>query len=278
MTMKTLKSLDISSLPIMTTAINIILSIIISVIIVIILGIAAPTSILAVIIFIPAIICGTILVSVYTTFIQGFLYNLISTKTPISIVLEDDGAISKISPTSTAIVVSVITTIIAILELIILMIIVPILLGTIIQTMMLAGQSVIAYTLYQIMMMVSSPTFIFALIVGGFIITFIYTLIGAYLYNYLGGKGKGAKVEIDNNSSLKSVNIMSLAIVTAVISLILGLITGIIMAISSGQYIEIIVYAVGSLIAGFVVAAILAALTNALAPRICEIKFELIDE
>ena len=83
MTMKTLKSLDISSLTIMTTAINIILSIIISVIIVIILGIAAPTSILAVIIFIPAIICGTILVSVYTTFIQGFLYHLISTSTLI---------------------------------------------------------------------------------------------------------------------------------------------------------------------------------------------------
>lgn len=278
MSIKILKSLDISSVTVMATAINIIFSIIVSIIILAIGGIISVDFIGPLALIIPAIICGTIMVSVYKNFIGSFIYNIISKKTAVSFNLEDDGTISKISTTSTALIAAIITTIILIMEYLILMIIAPLMLSSGIQTLMMSGQTVIAYTLYQIMIMITSPGFIAITIIGGFIVCFIYVLIGTYLYNFIASKDYGIEVKISDDSTLDFIDVRSFSTAIAAITLVLGFISGLVSAISSGQYIEIISNTVGNFITGFIIASIIAFAYNKLSPKLGKIKFELIDE
>ncbi len=278
MSVKILKSLDMSSITVMATAINIVFSIIVSVIFLIIGGIVSVDFIVPLALLIPAIVCGTIMVSIYKNFIGSFIYNIISKKTAISFNIEDDGTISKISTTSTALIVAIISTIIFIMEYFVIMIIAPLMLSSGIQTLMMSGQAGIAYALYQVMMMITNPVFIAITIIGGFIVCFIYVLIATYLYNFIASKDYGIEVKISDNSTLDFIDSKSFSTAVAAIALVLGLISGIISAISSGQYFEIISNTVGNFIAGFVIASIIAFVYNKLSPKIGKIKFELIDE
>lgn len=275
---KRVKSLDISSVTIMATTITLIFAVIISVLGLIALGIISIDYIGVMAFLVPSIICGAIVVSVYRTFIQSFLYNLISKRTSVMISLEDDGTVSKVSTSSTAIVVSIISTVMILIEYMIGLLAIPLILSSAIQTLMMSGAQQIAFELYKLLMMVSNPVFVLGVIVGTFIVTFIYVLIGTYIYNYIASKGYGAEVNIKDNTILESVDVKSVATSAAMIALILGLISGIINAISTGDFFGIIISTVSSFIAWYIGGFILAALYNKLAPKVGKIKFELIDE
>lgn len=277
-TVKRLKSLDISSVTIMVTAISIIFSIIISIVLLIAMGIVSVNYVGVIGFLVPSLICGTIVVAVYRSFIEGFLYNVISKKTSIAFGLEDDGTVSKISTTSTALILAIISTVMIIIEYVIGLLLIPLILSSAIQTLMMSGQNAVAYSLYQILMMISNPVYIIVIIIGAFIVSFIYILIGTYIYNLIAEKGYGVKLNIINDSSLESIDVKTFALSIGLICLILGLISGIINAVTSGDYFGIIISVVVNFVAGYVSSAIIAIFYNKLAPRIGSIKFKLVDE
>ena len=92
------------------------------------------------------------------------------------------------------------------------------------------------------------------------------------------GNNYGAKLNIKENSSLESIDVKSFAISISIIYLVLGLISGILSAITTGNYLEIAITPIMTFILGFIVTAIIAWLYNVLAPKVGQIKFELIDE
>ncbi len=277
-TVKRLKSLDISSVTIMATTISLIFSIIISIIMLVIFGAISLNNIAIMAFIIPTLIFGTLIVSVYRNFIESWLYNLISKKTSIVFSIEEDGTVTNISTVSTALIIAIITTVMALIEYMVILFLGQLTLSAMVQTFMMTGQQLIAMQLYNLLLVVSNPLYVIGLIVGGFIISFIYVLIGTYIYNLIAGNNYGAKLNIKENSSLESIDVKSFAISISIIYLVLGLISGILSAITTGNYLEIAITPIITFILGFIVTAIIAWLYNVLAPKVGQIKFELIDE
>lgn len=277
-TVKRLKSLDISSVTIMATTISLIFSIIISIIMLVIFGAISLNNIAIMAFIIPTLIFGTLIVSVYRNFIESWLYNLISKKTSIVFSIEEDGTVTNISTVSTALIIAIITTVMALIEYMVILFLGQLTLSAMVQTFMMTGQQLIAMQLYNLLLVVSNPLYVIGLIVGGFIISFIYVLIGTYIYNLIAGNNYGAKLNIKENSSLESIDVKSFAISISIIYLVLGLISGILSAITTGNYLEIAITPIMTFILGFIVTAIIAWLYNVLAPKVGQIKFELIDE
>lgn len=277
-TIKRLKSLDISSVTIMATTISLIFSIIISIIMLVVFGAISLNNIAIMAFIIPTLIFGTLIVSVYRNFIESWLYNLISKKTSIVFSIEEDGTVTNISTVSTALIIAIITTVMALIEYMVILFLGQLTLSAMVQTFMMTGQQLIAMQLYNLLLVVSNPLYVIGLIVGGFIISFIYVLIGTYIYNLIAGNNYGAKLNIKENSSLESIDVKSFAISISIIYLVLGLISGILSAITTGNYLEIAITPIMTFILGFIVTAIIAWLYNVLAPKVGQIKFELIDE
>lgn len=277
-TVKRLKSLDISSVTIMATTISLIFSIIISIIMLVVFGAISLNNIAIMAFIIPTLIFGTLIVSVYRNFIESWLYNLISKKTSIVFSIEEDGTVTNISTVSTALIIAIITTVMALIEYMVILFLGQLTLSAMVQTFMMTGQQLIAMQLYNLLLVVSNPLYVIGLIVGGFIISFIYVLIGTYIYNLIAGNNYGAKLNIKENSSLESIDVKSFAISITIIYLVLGLISGILSAITTGNYLEIAITPIMTFILGFIVTAIIAWLYNVLAPKVGQIKFELIDE
>ncbi len=277
-TVKRLKSLDISSVTIMATTISLIFSIIISIIMLVVFGAISLNNIAIMAFIIPTLIFGTLIVSVYRNFIESWLYNLISKKTSIVFSIEEDGTVTNISTVSTALIIAIITTVMALIEYMVILFLGQLTLSAMVQTFMMTGQQLIAMQLYNLLLVVSNPLYVIGLIVGGFIISFIYVLIGTYIYNLIAGNNYGAKLNIKENSSLESIDVKSFAISISIIYLVLGLISGILSAITTGNYLEIAITPIMTFILGFIVTAIIAWLYNVLAPKVGQIKFELIDE
>lgn len=277
-TVKRLKSLDISSVTIMATTISLIFSIIISIIMLVVFGAISLNNIAIMAFIIPTLIFGTLIVSVYRNFIESWLYNLISKKTSIVFSIEEDGTVTNISTVSTALIITIITTVMALIEYMVILFLGQLTLSAMVQTFMMTGQQLIAMQLYNLLLVVSNPLYVIGLIVGGFIISFIYVLIGTYIYNLIAGNNYGAKLNIKENSSLESIDVKSFAISISIIYLVLGLISGILSAITTGNYLEIAITPIITFILGFIVTAIIAWLYNVLAPKVGQIKFELIDE
>ena len=277
-TVKRLKSLDISSVTIMATTISLIFSIIISIIMLVVFGAISLNNIAIMAFIIPTLIFGTLIVSVYRNFIESWLYNLISKKTSIVFSIEEDGTVTNISTVSTALIIAIITTVMALIEYMVILFLGQLTLSAMVQTFMMTGQQLIAMQLYNLLLVVSNPLYVIGLIVGGFIISFIYVLIGTYIYNLIAGNNYGAKLNIKENSSLEYIDVKSFAISISIIYLVLGLISGILSAITTGNYLEIAITPIITFILGFIVTAIIAWLYNVLAPKVGQIKFELIDE
>lgn len=277
-TVKRLKSLDISSVTIMATTISLIFSIIISIIMLVVFGAISLNNIAIMAFIIPTLIFGTLIVSVYRNFIESWLYNLISKKTSIVFSIEEDGTVTNISTVSTALIIAIITTVMALIEYMVILFLGQLTLSAMVQTFMMTGQQLIAMQLYNLLLVVSNPLYVIGLIVGGFIISFIYVLIGTYIYNLIAGNNYGAKLNIKENSSLESIDVKSFAISISIIYLVLGLISGILSAITTGNYLEIAITPIITFILGFIVTAIITWLYNVLAPKVGQIKFELIDE
>ena len=262
----------------MATTISLIFSIIISIIMLVVFGAISLNNIAIMAFIIPTLIFGTLIVSVYRNFIESWLYNLISKKTSIVFSIEEDGTVTNISTVSTALIIAIITTVMALIEYMVILFLGQLTLSAMVQTFMMTGQQLIAMQLYNLLLVVSNPLYVIGLIVGGFIISFIYVLIGTYIYNLIAGNNYGAKLNIKENSSLESIDVKSFAISISIIYLVLGLISGILSAITTGNYLEIAITPIITFILGFIVTAIIAWLYNVLAPKVGQIKFELIDE
>ena len=280
-TVKTLKSVNLSSVTIIGTAIHVILTIIGSIVALILIGTAIPSGIGVVGALIPAVVLASFAYSVYTLFTESYLYNWLAKRfNTISFEFEDQNTILKISPVPASLIIAIISTIMAIIASIIAMIILPFMLSSAVQTLMMTGQSEIAVTLYQLIMIVSNPVFIAIFIVATFIGTFIYTLIGTYIFNLLTTRIP-LKLElnkVDGITTVEKLDIKSFSFIFAVIGLILGLVSGFTNGISDGNFVNIIIPAVLGFISGFVVTAIGTFLYNVLAPKLGKVECELIDE
>ena len=276
---KILKSIDITSYTIMGTGIGVLFSVLASIILLVAIGILNAQSIGILAYIIPTLIVGTIMCSIYNRFAEGYLYNWLTKRmNPITFELKDGKEITKISTVPTALIASIITTILVILLCAVSIFIVPIILSSIVQTLMFSGQTVMAF--YQVAAVIMQPSVIAMIIVGSFIITFVFTLIATYIYNLLGSKGKGIVLDLSKDSemtSLNSINPLSLVIVLTVISLVFNIILAIISLVSGGDAYQALGNIVGGLINGVIGGGLLAIFYNFLATKLGKLKIELID-
>ena len=277
---KELKSIDLSSYTIILTGIGVIFALLLSIIVTIGIGIVSPENIGVSIYIIPTIIVGTFMIGIYRYFSEGLFYNLLTKKLKNIKFALNNGELIKISTTETATIIATITAIQSVLIYLVSTFILPLMLNTTIQTLMFSGQQLLAYNLYQIMLLISQPMTIIMFIFGSFVITFVFVLIGTYIYNILASKGRGIFLELskeNNMTTIDSIDMMSFAIVIAIINGILNLILGIIMLISGGTVMAIITSVISGVVGGFVSAALAAIFYNFLAPKLGKLKIELID-
>ena len=278
---KEIKSIDLSSYTLIMTGIAVLFSILSALVLTIGIGIISPGNIGIAVFIIPTIIVGTFMYTIYNSFSQGLFYNLLSAKlNAIKFTLEEN-QIVKISPNETATMLAVIATIQVLLLYLVTVFILPLVLNATIQTLMFGGQELLAYELYQFLILINQPMTIILFIFGTFVITFVFTLIGVYIYNILAKKGKSITVELSNENemtALDSIDLMNLAIAVAIINGILTLIFAIIMLISGGNIATLLTNVISSIITGFIEAALFAIFYNFLAPKIGKLKLELIDQ
>ncbi len=275
---KTLKSVDIASYTTIVTGIEVIFSIILSVLLIIATGIISSKSIGIVAYIIPTIIVGTLMRSIYHRFMEGYLYNLLTKKlNPITFELKDGKEITKISTVPTALIVAVISTIFAIILMAIGMFVIPLILSAIIQILMFSELTAIAYLLYQVSMILMHPAILAMIIIGSFIVTFVFTLIATYIYNFLGSKGRGVVIDLSDNTTLNSIEPVSLIIALTAVSLIFNIIFAVITLISGGDATQALSNIIAGVIGGVVGGGLTAIFYNFLAPKLGELKVELID-
>ena len=279
---KELKSLDLASYTIISTAIAVLFSIIFSIVIVIAIGVSSPQAMGGVIFIIPTIIVGALMYTIYNAFCQGYLYNLLTQKlNSIKIAFRDDKEIVKVSTVETAIVISMIITIQVILVYLVSVFLFPLLLNSLIQTLMYSGQQLMAYSVYQFMMLLSQPFTIAMIIFGTFIISFVFVLLGCYIYNILASSGRGAIVNLSNKdgmTAIDSIDVLKLAIVFAVVGGVLNLILALITLVSGGNIMTLVINVIVGFVGAFVNGALLAIFYNFLAPKLGKLKLELIDQ
>jgi len=276
---KELKSIDLSSYTIICTAVSVLLTALISVAMAIGIMILAPDAGGIGILIIPTLVVGAFMVGIYRYFSEGLFYNFLATRLRNIKIELDGGEIVKISPTETATLVATIALIQVVLAYLVSVLILPLFLSTMMQTLIMVNQA-LAYSIYQILMLITQPMTIVMIILGTFVITFVFVLIGAYIYNLLASKGRGIVLELSEENGLTaidSIDMMRFAIVIAIISVVATLITGIIGLISGGNAVNLIINIISSLISGFVVAALMAIFYNFLAPKLGKLKIELID-
>ena len=277
---KEFKSIELASFTIISTGISVLFAIIVAIALAIVFLAVSAGDIGTLIYIIPTIVVGAFMVGIYRYFTDGLFFNLVSNKLKNIKLSLNGGEIVKISPTETATITATVATIQIVLFYLVSILIFPLLLSTVVQSLMLAGQQLIAYELYQLMFVLTQPTTVLMFIVGTFVITFVFMLIACYIYNFVASKGRGIVFELSEENGMTvidSISMMNFAINIAIISAILSLIMGIISLISGGDAISLITNVISSIISGFVSAALIAIFYNFLAPIIGKIKLELID-
>ena len=277
---KEFKSIELASFTIISTGISVLFGIIVAIALAIVFLAVSAGDIGTLIYIIPTIVVGAFMVGIYRYFTDGLFFNLVSNKLKNIKLSLNGGEIVKISPTETATITATVATIQIVLFYLVSILIFPLLLSTVVQSLMLAGQQLIAYELYQLMFVLTQPTTVLMFIVGTFVITFVFMLIACYIYNFLASKGRGIVFELSEENGMTvidSISMMNFAINIAIISGVLSLIMGIISLISGGDAISLITNVISSIISGFVSAALIAIFYNFLAPIIGKIKLELID-
>lgn len=277
---KELKSIDLSSFTIITTAIGVLFSIISAIIMTVYLGITTPNGFGVAIYLISTIVVGTFMYTIYNTFFQGFMYNLLAKKINNIKFVFDGGKIIKVTTTETAIITAMIATIQAILIYLVSVLALPLLINAAVQTLLYAGQQILAYSLYQFMMLISQPTTIAMFIFGTFIMTFVFVLLGCYIYNILASRGRGIEVKLsqeNNMTVIESVDMIKFAIAFGIINGVLSIITAIVMIVSGGTATSAIFNIIISLVIGFISGALVALFYNFLAPKLEKLKLELND-
>jgi hypothetical protein len=219
--------------------------------------------------------------SIYTNFSQGLFYNLFARKLKtVAVEIKDGKEIVKVSTTETATMVALILTIEAVLVYLVSILILPIFLTSVVQTLVYTGQSGVAYSIYQFSALLSQPATVLIFLFGTFIITFVFVLLGTYIYNIMANSGRGIILNLSSENGLTvidSVDPLKLAVMFAVICGILSLISGIISVISGANIVSLIGNVLGGFIGGFVEFFLMGFFYNFLAQKIGKIKIELID-
>ena len=279
MSEKALKSVDISSFTIISTGITTLISILISIILVASISLTVPDSFSIMIYIIPTIVFGTIISSIFIYFSEAYLYNIISKKLGfIKLDIGNEGYIKKISNKETGLIIGTITLIMILVIYLAFSLILPLMLSSLITTMMYASQNALAYVLYQYIFLISNPLTIVIGILGTTIIVSVFTLIATYIYNLLAGSDRGIIVKLEKEDKfniLDSIDAKSFAIAVGAISLILNLIVGLIMIVSGAYAFPTLAVILMSFFVALIEALIIAVFYNFLAPRIGKLKFEL---
>lgn len=282
MNIKELKSIDISRLTIISTGIAVLFSVIVSIIIMLGIVTTSANNIKVLLYLIPTIIVTTFMISIYSNFLIGYLYNVLSKRlNNIKVEFNDKNEISKISTTSTATIIAIISTIYVILIYLASMFILPLMINSIMQTLLYSGQTMLAYSMYSVLLIVNNPLTVAYMILGTFIITFVFTLLGTYIYNILASKGRGVLLTLSEENgitTIESISVLKLAIVFSIIYGILNVILAIIMIISGGATNIAIGTIIGGFVNGFIDSALVAIFYNFLAPRLGKLKIELINQ
>ncbi len=278
---KELKSIELASFTTMVTGISVLFSIIGAIILTIFLVTTVPNGAGVAIYLIPTVIVGAFMYTIYNSFCEGMLYNFLSKKLKtIAMIITDKGEVVKISTTETATMTAIILTIQAILLYLVSVFVLPLLLTSVIQTLMYTGQTVVAYSLYQLLAILSQPTTILILIFSTFIVTFVFVLIAAYIYNIVAKSGRAIILNLSNENNftvIDSVDPLKLAIMFAIICGVLSIISGVISLISGTNAVSLIGNIIGGFVGGFIEFYLIAVFYNFLAPKIGKIKLELID-
>ena len=278
---KELKSIELSSFTTMMTGIAVLFSIISAIILSIFISVTAPNGIFLAVYIIPTLIVGAFMCSIYSNFSQGLFYNLFARKLKtVAVEIKDGKEIVKVSTSETATMVALILTIEAVLVYLVSVLILPIFLTSMVQTLIYTGQSGIAYSIYQFSALLSQPATVLIFLFGTFIITFVFVLLGTYIYNIMANSGRGIILNLSSENGLTvidSVDPLKLAVMFAVICGILSLITGIISVISGANIVSLIGNVLGGFIGGFVEFFLMGFFYNFLAQKIGKIKIELID-
>lgn len=278
MSVKELKSVDISSYTIISTGIIALISLLISLIIAGIVSLIVPDSFGVMIYIVPTIVFSSIIWSIFLHFSEAYLYNVLSKKIGhIKFGIEGD-YIEKISTKETALIAGTITLIILIVIYLAFSLLIPLLLSSLITVLMYASQTAVASVIYQAMIITSDYTSIIFGIIASVIFTSVFTLLGTYIYNLLGSSERGIVVKLEkegNLTQLESINPLNFGIAIGAICLILSFIIGLIMIISGTAMFTALTSILGTFVATFIEAILIAICYNFLAPRIGKLKVEL---
>ena len=279
---KEIKSIDLPSFTIIGTGIAVLFSILSSIIITVLVGIYSVESLGVILYIIPTIIIGTLIFSIYNNFFEGYLYNILAKRiNPINFILKDEKEIVKVTTTETSIMVAIILTVQTILIYLVSIFILPLLLNGVIQTLMFSGQQTLAYSLYQFLLIINQPVTVAMVIFGTFIISFVFVLLGTYIYNIIANAGRGIILNLSKENDMtivESVDMLKFAIAFAIVGGILSLILTLISLVSGGAEITTAIgNIVGGFIGSFIEGALIAVFYNFLAPKLGKLKIELID-
>ena len=275
---KKLTSVDIESYTIISTGINVLISIIISIIVVGLFAIAVPNSFGVMVYLIPTIIFGTMISNIFLRFTEGYLYNILASKFGFIKFDIEEEYIKKISTRETALIVGCISLIIILLVYLAFSLIIPLFISSLMTILMYGSQTNLAGALYQIMFLISNPTYIAIGIIGSIIIVTVFTLLATYIYNILADSERGILVKLttdDKFTQLESITPLNFAIAIGAICLILNIILGIILIISGVPIFNALVDILMSFVIGFISSYILAVFYNFLSPKLGKLKVEL---
>ena len=278
MAVKELKSIDISSFTIISTGIATLFSILISVLIVIALGLIVPNSFMTMAFLVPTIVFGTIISSIFIHFSISYLYNILAKKLGFIKFDIEEGYIKKISAKETGLIAGCITLIMILVIYLASSLIIPLFISSLITVLMYGSQTLVAAQAYQLLFLISNPTFVAVGVIGSVVIISVFILLATYVYNILADSDRGIIVELTEEgklTQLESLKPMNFGIAIGAICLILNIIAGLIMIISGAPIFSSLISVLFSFFITFIEAFLIAAFYNFLGPKIGKLKVEL---
>ena len=275
--LKNIKSIDLSSTTIIGTSISFIWSIIFVILLIIALSSILGRFDIGFGIIGIGIIFGTIILNISQFFGISFLYNLLIKKMKnVQVNIEDTDKITEISLSSLALIVGVISLIISIIVFPLIFLILSFI-PIIIQFLQALSLQGFAWLVFP-MNLVLTPLFI----LNAFVIVFVLTAVGAFIFNKVSPFLGGLKVSLSkegNLTKIDSIEPKSAGIITGIICLIYGLLYWLLFSVVSGNLpnnlILIAGLAVGGLVGGFIYGDLSSVLYNLFAKKLDPVKLEL---
>ncbi|RBQ24172.1 hypothetical protein ALNOE001_04140 [Candidatus Methanobinarius endosymbioticus] len=275
--LKNLKSIDLLSTTIIGTSINLIWSIVFAIVLIVGLSSVIGRFDISFAIIGIGIVFGTIILSIAQYFGISFLYNFLIKKMK-NIVVNMPGLdkITEVSVVPFSLMVAVISLIISIsiYPLIFLALSFVSLLYPLLQAMSLQG---LAWLVFPISLSFSPMFIVYAFIIG-----FVFTAIGTFIFNMISPKIGGLKLSLAADgkmTKIMSIDPKTTGMITGVICLIFGLIYGIIFSILTGNLpanlILIVILTIKGLIGGFIYGALSSVLYNFFSKKFTHVKLEL---